>query len=121
MSGRSSWLRVSAVVGAVWGLSGYALLWGHTPVVVHRPFVESVGGTLLLLPVRVVLGIIHALERAAGAPFDFSSNNWWIGVSAAVIGAVLVVVVAWAVRRSARRFRGSESGGKNVAEPAEGV
>jgi hypothetical protein len=121
MSGRWSWLRVSAVVGAVWGLGGYALLWGHTPLVVHRPFVESLGGTLILLPVRVVLWLIHALERAAGSPFDFSSNNWWIGGSAAVVGAGVVVVATWAVRGSARALRGSDSGGENVAEPAEGV
>jgi len=116
-----SWLRVSAVLGAVWGVSGYALLWGHTPLVVHRPFVESMGGTLLLLPVRVVLWIIHGLERAAGAPFDFSSNNWWIGASAAAIGAATVVAVVWVVRRSARLVRRPGSGGEDGAEPAEGI
>jgi hypothetical protein len=116
-----TWLRASAIVGAVWGVSGYALLWGHTPIVIHRTFVESVVGTLVLLPVRVVLWIIHGLERAAGAPFDFSSNNWWIGASAAVVGAVTVVVVAWVVRRSTRSIRGAGSGGEDVPKPAEGV
>ena len=115
------WLRLSSITGAVWGLGGYALLWGHTPLVVHRPFVESLGGTLLLFPVRVVLWIIHGLERAAGGPFDFSSNHWWIGLSAAVVGAVLVVTAAWLGRRGAGSVRGRGSGGEGVAEPAEGL
>jgi hypothetical protein len=121
MTGPSAWLRVSAIAGAAWGLGGYALLWGYTPLVVHRPFVESVGGTLLLLPVRVVLWIIHGLERAAGAPFDFSTNNWWIGLSAAVVGAAVVVVLTWVVRWSARAGRRRDSGGENLAEPAESI
>jgi hypothetical protein len=116
-----AWLRVAAVGGAVWGLVGYAILWGHTPLVVQRPFVESAVGTVLLFPVRVVLWIIHGLERAAGAPFDFSSNNWWIGVCAAVVGAAVVVTLAWLVRRVARALRASGSGGEDVAKPAEGV
>ena len=116
-----AWLRVSAVVGALWGLGGYGLLWGHTPLVVHRPFVESVVGTTLLFPVRVVLWIIHTLERAAGAPFDFSSTHWWIGVSAAVVGATIVVAIVWVVRVSARALRGPRSAGEDVAKPAESV
>ena len=115
------WLRVSGVIGAVWGLGGYALLWGHTPIVVHPPFVESLGGTLLLFPVRVILWIIHGLERAAGEPFDFSSNHWWIGLSAAVVGAALVVSATWLVRRGAGAVRGRGSGGEGVAEPAESL
>jgi hypothetical protein len=121
MTAPPAWLRVSAFAGAVWGLGGYALLWGHTPLVVHRPFVESVGGTLLLLPVRVVLWVIHGLERAAGAPFDFAANNWWIGLSAAVVGAAVIVVLISVVRWSARARRGRDSGGENVAEPAESI
>ena len=121
MSARFEWLRVSAIAGAVWGFGGYALLWGHTPIIVHRSFVESLGGTLLLFPVRVVLWAIHGLERAAGAPFDFSSNNWWIGVAAGATGAALAVAVTGVVRWGTGAIRGRRSRGENVAEPAEGV
>ena len=117
----NGWLLLSGVIGAAWGMGGYALLWGHTPIVVHASFVESLGGTLLLLPVRVILWIIHGLERAAGGPFDFSSNHWWIGLSAGVVGATLVVAVTWLVRWGTGAVRGRGSGGEGVAEPAEGV
>jgi hypothetical protein len=111
-------LRIAAVVGAIWGLVGYALLWGYTPVVIHPTFVASLPGTVLLFPVRVVLWIIHGVERAAGGPFDFSENNWWIGLAAAAVGAVTVLVVVWAVAR-VRAAR--VSGGEGLAESGERV
>jgi hypothetical protein len=120
--GRSSQaLRVAAVAGALWGLGGYALLWGHTPVFVHRPFVESIPGTMLLFPVRVILWVIHGLERAAGAPFDFSDNHWWIGVAAAAAGAIILAGITWFVRWGARAVRARRSRGESVTEPAEGI
>lgn len=93
---------VAVAVGAGWGFASYLLLWGYTPFVVHRSFVVSVVGTVLLLPVRIVLWAIHELERSAGRPFDLSENNWWIGVVAAVLGGGIVGLLAWLVRLVAR-------------------
>ena len=98
-------VAVAAAIGALWGLFGYALLWGHTPLVLHRTFVVSVPGTLLLLPVRVVLWGIHAVERAVGHPFDFSQRNAWIGAVAGVVGAAIAVGTIAVVRVAARRMR----------------
>jgi len=98
-------MRAAAVAGAIWGLGGYALLWGHTPIVIHRAFVESLPGTLLLLPVRLVLWAIHGLERAAGRPFDLVDNNWWIGVAAAVVGSGVFLVCGWLAVRAVRGGR----------------
>jgi hypothetical protein len=97
---------VAALVGACWGLAGYAVLWGHTPLVVHRPFVVSIAGTVLLLPVRLVLwGIRLAEEHVAGRPFDFSRNDAWIGAVAAVIGAAITLVAFLAARGAWRVSR----------------
>jgi hypothetical protein len=83
---------VAAVLGAAWGFGGYALLWGATPIVVHRPFVLSVLGTLLLAPIRIVLAGIRVVEeRVVHRSFDFSSNHDWIGMVAAVTGAALAL------------------------------
>lgn len=80
----------AAILGAAWGLAGYAALWGHTPIVVQRPFVVSAGGTILLAPIRLVLwGIRLAEENLAGGPFEFSDNNAWIGALAGLVGALL--------------------------------
>ncbi len=102
-------LVMSAVAGAIWGSAGYLLLWGHTPVVLSRSFVVSGAGTALLLPIRLSLrGIRFVEERIAGHAFDFSANNWWIGVLAALVGAVLVaapVLVVQTVLRRRRRLR----------------
>ena len=98
-------IGVAAAVGAAWGLLGYALLWGHTPFVVHRPFVVSLAGTILLLPVRVVLWGIRAAERSAGHAFDFSQRNAWIGALAGAVGAALAVGATAAVVALSRRVR----------------
>jgi hypothetical protein len=112
---------VAGAVGAVWGLAGYALLWGYTAIVVHRSFVESAAGTVILLPIRVVLWSIHWVERAAGSPFDFSSNNWWIGALAGGVGAGLVAQLTWAGRAAARGIRSRGSGGERLAKPPESL
>jgi ABC-type Co2+ transport system permease subunit len=88
----------AGAIGAAWGFAGYVLLWGYTPIVVDRPFVVSLIGTIVLLPIRLVLLTIRAIERASGGPFDFSANNWWIGVTAAFVGAAIATVAAWTIR-----------------------
>ncbi len=103
--GRTPPAFIAAALGGVWGLAGYALLWGLTTVVIHRAFVVSMTGTILLLPVRVVLWGIHLAEDLASRPFDFSSNHGWIGLLAGAVGggiASLGYVVTRAVVRRAR-------------------
>lgn len=97
----------AAAIGAAWGAAGYAVLWGFTPIVVHRPFVVSFLGTVLLAPVRVVLfGIRIVEERIVDSPLDFSANHGWIGFLSAAVGAALVVgsfvVARWGRRTLAR-------------------
>jgi hypothetical protein len=98
-------VAVAAIGGGLWGLAGYALLWGHTPLIVHRTFVVSVPGTVLLLPVRIVLWGIRSVEALAGGPFDFSRNNGWIGLLAALVGAGFVVLGYLASRTVIRAVR----------------
>ena len=103
---RVSGLAASAATGALWGFLGYTVLWQGVPFGVNRRFVESVAGTLVLLPVRTVLWGVHLGERMADRPFDFAGDNWWIGVVAAVVGgaiAVLAFVAIRTVRRALRR------------------
>ncbi len=102
---------IAALFGALWGLVGYALLWGHTSVVVHRSFVVSPLGTLALLPVRLVLWAIHGVERLAGSPFDFSQNNAWIGALAGLAGAAMAVLAYTIVRAAVRRLSRSPAPG----------
>jgi hypothetical protein len=117
--GLRSPILVAAALGAAWGFAGYVLLWGYTPIVIQRPFVLSAIGTVLLLPVRIVLWAVHGLERAASHPFDFAENNWWIGVAAAIVGAAMVALVTWVVRAVILARR--RSGGERLAEPSERV
>ncbi len=98
-----------SVAGALWGLVGYAALWGHTPFTVHRSFVVSPLGTVVLLPVRVVLWAIRFVEERVGHPFEFASRNGWIGLAAAIVGAAIAVGAFVAVRALARRVRVARS------------
>src|SRR3712207_5477008 len=70
---------IGGAAGAVWGLLCYSILWHGEPVGVQRPFVESLGGTLALLPARAVLWAIHVAEELAGRPFALADDHWWIG------------------------------------------
>jgi hypothetical protein len=92
-------------IGAVWGFFGYTVLWQGVPFGVNRRFVESVVGTLVLLPVRTVLWGVHIGERLAGRSFDFADDNWWIGVAAALIGGAIMVLAFVVVRTAARALR----------------
>jgi hypothetical protein len=97
--GGSGLLLAVTALGALWGATGYAILWGYTPIVATRSFVDSPAGLAGLLPVRIVLEGIHLVEaHLAGHPFDFSRNHDWIGFLAAAVGAVLLVVPAVVIR-----------------------
>ena len=102
---RASGPATMAGIGAVWGFFGYTVLWQGVPFGVNRRFVESVVGTLVLLPVRTVLWGVHIGERFAGRSFDFADDNWWIGVAAALVGGAIVVLAFVVVRRAARALR----------------
>jgi hypothetical protein len=100
----------AAGLGALWGSFGYSVLWDGRPFSVTRRFVVSIHGTVVLLPVRIVLFAIHVVERqVAGHPFSFENDSWWIGLSAAITGALLVSVAVlvgragWHVTRRPRR------------------
>jgi hypothetical protein len=100
-------VTVAAVLGSAWGLLGYALLWGLTPVFVHRTFVVSPLGTVLLLPVRTVLAGIRVVEeRLVGRPFQLVESNEWIGLVSAVVGAGLAALAFVGVRGTVRLIRG---------------
>jgi hypothetical protein len=93
-------LTVAAGMGAIWGSFGYSILWDGRPFAVTRRFVVSSHGTLVLLPVRIVLFAIHFVERhIAGHPFAFENDSWWIGVAAAGVGVILTAA-GWLVVRS---------------------
>lgn len=115
-SARRSPLLVAAAIGFAWGLAAYSVLWGHTSIVVHRSFVVSPLGTILLLPIRMILWGIHAAEDLAGEPFALSGNNWWIGLAAGAVGSAVGLAVAFLARVVFRR-----SGGKGVPKAPEGV
>lgn len=91
--------------GALWGAMGYAILWGLSPIVVERRFVVSLVGTVVFLPVRLVLWALRGIEGLAGRPFEFAHSNWWIGAAAAVVGAGFGVGATMALRALVRRLR----------------
>jgi hypothetical protein len=91
--------------GAAWGLLGYSVLWEGTPFQVQRPFVTSVIGTLVLLPVRTVIWAIHLAEVIAGRSFDLSQNHWWIALAASALGAGALAAVYGLARWVRRRVR----------------
>jgi len=104
---RVSGLAASAGAGALWGFLGYTVLWQGVPFGVNRRFVESVIGTLVLLPVRTVLWGVHLGERMADRPFDFADDNWWIGVAAAVVGGAIGALAFILIRAGVRALRAS--------------
>ena len=112
-------LLIAASLGAAWGLLAYLVLWGFTPLIVQRAFVVSPLGTLLLLPARTVLWLIHWAESAAGRAFEFSNNHWWIGLAAGVVGAGIVAALALLIRLAVRAFGSEGSAGKRVTKPPE--
>jgi hypothetical protein len=105
-TGRISPVAVAAGAGALWGTFGYGVLWESAPFGVNRRFVVSAAGTLLLLPVRIVLWGIHFVEEhVAGHPFSFVDNTWWIGAIAGAVGAALCVLVVLTARWVIARLR----------------
>jgi hypothetical protein len=102
---RASGLAASASAGALWGFLGYTVLWQGVPFGVNRRFVESVIGTLVLLPVRTVLWAVHVAEQIAGRPFAFADDNRWIGVAAALVGGAIAVLAFVAIRSAVRSLR----------------
>jgi len=102
---RASGLAALAGAGALWGFLGYTVLWQGVPFGVNRRFVESVVGTLVLLPVRTVLWGVRLGERIAGRPFDFADDNWWIGVTAALVGGAIGALVFVGIRSGVRALR----------------
>ena len=112
----SALLLGATALGALWGASGYAILWGYAPVVATRSFVDSPVGLASLLPVRIVLEGIHLVEaHVAGHPFDFSRNHDWIGFLAAAVGALLLLAPAAVVLRLKGRLsrREARRGGRS--------
>lgn len=91
--------------GALWGAMGYAVLWGLSPIVVQRRFVVSVLGTMVFLPVRLVLWGLRWIEAALGRPFEFAHSSWWIGAIAAALGAVIGVTLVISGRGLIRGLR----------------
>jgi hypothetical protein len=86
---------VGAGVGALWGAVAFSVLWGYSGIEVDRQFVNSLPGLLSLLPVRVVLYAIRAVEvHVVRHPFVFAQNHQWIGYVAAGTGALMGLAAA---------------------------
>jgi hypothetical protein len=92
---------VAAGAGLLWGAFCYSILWEGTPFEVDRQFFGSVGGTLLLLPARLVLWAVHGLELLSDRTFELSGSTWVFAVATGVTGAILGVLVVLAVRGAA--------------------
>ena len=101
---RLSGVGVAVGVGGLWGVLCYTVLWEGRPFGVDRPFVESLFGTLLLLPARLVLWVIRWIELLTERTFDFSRNHLWIGLVMSAVGAVLALIVFLAARVVWRRI-----------------
>ena len=96
-------LTIASVAGALWGAISYAVLWGHTPLVITLRFAQSLRGLVLLLPAKAVLFTIGLVERqVAGRSFDLSRNHEWIGLVATAVGALIVVTAFLLVRALGR-------------------
>jgi hypothetical protein len=103
--GRTPPALVAASLGAAWGVLGYAVLWGHTPLFPSRSFVVGPVGTAVLAPVRIVLWGIRVVEQRFASPFEFAQNNAWIGVLAGLAGAGMCAGGFLLVRGLVRRTR----------------
>jgi hypothetical protein len=101
---RLSGVGVAVGAGGLWGVLCYSVLWEGRPFGVDRPFVESVFGTLLLLPARLVLWVIRWIELLTERTFDLSRNHLWIGLVTSAVGAVLALLVFLAARVVWRRI-----------------
>jgi hypothetical protein len=95
---RLSGVGVAVGLGGLWGVLCYSVLWEGRPFGVDRAFVESVLGTLVLLPARLVLWAIRWIELLADRTFDLSRNHLWIGLVTSAVGA-LITLVAFVVAR----------------------
>jgi len=102
---RASGIGAAVGVGGLWGALCYAILWEGRPAEVDRRFVESVPGTLVLLPARLVLWAIRWVELLLDRTFDFSRNHLWIGLVTSAVGAGLALVAFLVLRAAARRVR----------------
>ncbi len=89
---------IAAGAGLLWGALCYSILWNGTPFEVDRRFFESVGGTLVLLPARLVLWAVRALELATDRTFELSSSTWVLAVATGVAGVILGVLALLAIR-----------------------
>jgi hypothetical protein len=92
-------------VGALWGALGYSVLWEGAPFEVDRAFVDSAAGTLVLLPVRLVIWAIRWVELLTDRTFDLADTHLWIGAAASAVGALLAVTVFLGARALSRRRR----------------
>ena len=102
---RVSGIGIATGVGGLWGAMCYSVLWEGTPFEVDRAFVQSLPGTLVLLPARLVLWSIRWIERLTDYTFDFSRNHLWIGLVTSIVGAALAVTAFLLVRLGLRRAR----------------
>jgi hypothetical protein len=96
---------LGAAAGLLWGAFCFSVLWEGTPFGVDLRFVESVGGSLLLLPARLVLWGVRAAEVGAGRTFELSDSTWILAVLTAVTGLLVGVLVVLAVRGAASLAR----------------
>ena len=89
---------IAAGAGVLWGSFCYSVLWEGTPFEVDRRFFESIAGALFLLPARLVLWSVHAIESASDRTFDLSRSTWIFAAASALAGLLLGVLVLLATR-----------------------
>lgn len=97
---------VAAGAGLLWGAFSYSILWEGSPFPVDRAFVESLRGTIVLLPARIALWGMHAAEAISGRTFELSRSTWILALAAGISGlavGLLVAVVVMGFYRLLRR------------------